>query len=851
MAKTNPTPEQEQNLSRAQKTTLAALSQIDEQQILQLTELTLPEIREIREEIARVLPAGNLPAMIVSSLTQIKGRKVNPERARKDINTLMRGIQLLPQGLFGVLIGGPSLILYTYQKILQLAGKDASSAFPQGTWQFYLEFGLREDTARHANETIGFQARFPGEDNIAARATAWGCTAMDLIYQYDDLLATDWRERVMLRIVVQASREAKLADKPPFSTLIKDWNKARPYHCPPNRADYLRYRLETFEVFLQSRLQKLSQDIQTNIREQYAARQQTELSDFQQQMTILSALTPDQHQEHKTPIPLWRAALGFVWKGHTYMLPACQRNTEGSPLCYPPDSGAQAIPLYAREEGVCDAQGNVLETDRGGHVWYLNSKKPLGNLRPPTRETIYGWIQAIMNNPPNTQASELDLLLVECPRNAQQHLREILPETTKTDLAILRRAPIIINWDKQTHKLLSYIRRGHRGIGDHALTIFNAGKSIVFDQSHIFFDGMWGMATSEIATEQAIKHYQKLIQSTPTQQTAALSALKLSGIEKLANQTRKYQRRNEAAAESLTVNLRNVSELRRRLKERGVRLTINDLLLLHRVRYAQQYSLSETVKKELLELQNRAKRPKYNAVRQTIEQNIAHSQETNPAMLIPMDASNVTPQERLYPTTFRNPITDLPEVYTTAMDSYHAYQENHTPQAWDNFQEKRKQLLSTLNYFGEFLDALKGLTMRGESSANVTLRLLGHLPPAMQHMLDQIPQKIGVLNEVVKGNEVFSNVGRVARGSTLNRFISAKDDGVTKELVWGILTNDKGRMHISLRDFRPFIPMLLEMGEPQLADLLARDYLDGYVDSFNNFISELSGIVAKQATIKN
>jgi hypothetical protein len=90
-------------------------------------------------------------------------------------------------------------------------------------------------------------------------------------------------------------------------------------------------------------------------------------------------------------------------------------------------------------------------------------------------------------------------------------------------------------------------------------------------------------------------------------------------------------------------------------------------------------------------------------------------------------------------------------------------------------------------------------------------------------------------------------VGRVAPGATLTRFISAKDDGETKELVWGILTDDQGRMQISLRDFRPFVPMLLALGEAPLADLLAQDYLESYVEGFNRFLAELETVVVERS----
>ena len=160
-----------------------------------------------------------------------------------------------------------------------------------------------------------------------------------------------------------------------------------------------------------------------------------------------------------------------------------------------------------------------------------------------------------------------------------------------------------------------------------------------------------------------------------------------------------------------------------------------------------------------------------------------------------------------------------------------------------------RKMLAYLQAFGELLNTLKAVTMRGESFNTATLRMLAHLPSSMQNLLDQIPQRISVLNEIIKGTEVFSNVGRVAPNSSLSRFSSARDDGETKQLIWGFLTDDKGTMHITLRDFRPFVPLLLQLRDPPgqaLADLLARDYLQVYVQDFNRFIDQLSTFVASE-----
>jgi hypothetical protein len=106
-------------------------------------------------------------------------------------------------------------------------------------------------------------------------------------------------------------------------------------------------------------------------------------------------------------------------------------------------------------------------------------------------------------------------------------------------------------------------------------------------------------------------------------------------------------------------------------------------------------------------------------------------------------------------------------------------------------------------------------------------------------MLDQVPAKIDVLNDVVKGREVFSNVGAVAPTSTLRRFMTAKDDNEQKTLAWGVITDSLGVMHISLRDFRPHVRALQSCERMDLAVRIAQDYLDAYAHGLNRFVQDL------------
>jgi hypothetical protein len=356
---------------------------------------------------------------------------------------------------------------------------------------------------------------------------------------------------------------------------------------------------------------------------------------------------------------------------------------------------------------------------------------------------------------------------------------------------------------------------------------------------------MWGLAVAEILTDSAIHWYRRAAKARAVE-APVRAPLALSVPAKVQASINAQAHRGEASAESSAVDSKQLLRLRQWLGQRGVRLTVNDILLLYRFFHAMRYEPSHLTHQAVQELQNRSHTPPAKAALESITATLSRYKGMNPALLIPMDGSNVSPRERVFPTTFRNPLTEIQDRFATALQSYHHYLAHPKRENWPAFDQARRELLAYLKAFGELLDALKAVTMRGESFNTATIRLLGHLPPTMQHLLDQVPQHIGVLNDIIKGNEVFSNVGRVAPGTSLSRFISAKDDGESKELVWGVLTDDEGKLHISLRDFRPFVPLLMAMRETALADMLVQDYLESYVRGLNEFVARLNGIITAQ-----
>ena len=166
------------DFERATQETANNLQKVTKSQALRrLTKLSLPELDAVVDLVSKIIPAGNVPGMILSGLTRISGNQVQPQKARQDINILFKEVNLFfERAKFSAVFGGPAAVIWGYQNLLRLAGKDPESAFPEGIWQFYVDYALREDTARHANETNGFDKLLNKNKIVLSdtdRLTAW------------------------------------------------------------------------------------------------------------------------------------------------------------------------------------------------------------------------------------------------------------------------------------------------------------------------------------------------------------------------------------------------------------------------------------------------------------------------------------------------------------------------------------------------------------------------------------------------------------------------------------------------------------------------------------------------------
>lgn len=764
-----------------------------------LSRLTLPEIDAVVDLVSRIVPAGNVPGVILNGLARLAGRRPPAERVRRDVALLFQGVeQIIDKAIFGAVFAGPAAVIWGYQNLLKLAGKDAADAFPEGTWQFYLDYALREDTARHANETHGFDTALNQHGvrlSETDRITAWVMAAIHCLHSYQALLENEWRERVYTTLLTDLT--CKEPDAAHYSQLYQTWQKQLPYRRGQDATaveSYPYYRRIRFDRFLHAAMADLAPAVYTAWQQAIAEQEAVALPAYQQQMSILTYLDPGLYGEVRTPIPLSHAQVCVIYQGHYYLLPACMPGTSD-----PADVAA-------------------------------------------VRTQVATLLSVPVQGPPVQLRA-----LAELKRSAFSRVRGMLSPALREDLDRLRLAPIVLSFDAHRPELpLARLRQAERGVGDHPLTILDTGQTFVFDQSHILFDGAWGAALAEIVTNEALAWAVYLSAQPPatpsgTRPYSPTLRLEPHDVTLIADLPRVTQ---EASAETEAVNLKTLLALRKLFRSRNdlIRLTVNDLLVLYRAIHAHRYEPDPGLIAELDDLS-------HNPATQSIAEaalDALYGGRTSPAILIPIDASQRSPRDRLYPMTFVVPLIelDLLALHARAIQTLEGYRGagDERNLAYQEFDELQRTYLAALAGFGAVLSRAKDVAMAGESVSVGTIKLLAHMPMSLQRLLDQIPGKLDMLNDIIKGREVFSNVGVVAPTSTLVRFITAKDDNERKTLAWGVVTDARGLMHISLRDFRPHVGMLYAIGRGDLADRIAQDYLDQYAQGMNRYVLELHRI---------
>ena len=711
-------------------------------------------------------------------------------------------MNLRDRAVIGTVYAGPATLLRAYQQLLKLAGKKTETAFPEGIWQFYVDYALRDDTARHTCETHGFDTFLQTQQvplTECDRLTAWVMTAVTCLHQYPHLLKNEWRERVYTHTLWQ------ITQNPDHAALYRQWETSRPYAADRSAHqddNFPAYREHVFDQFLETVLQPLPEQQQQAWQTAVSTSQAAGLAAYQQQMSILAYLEPDSYGELRKAIPLEQAWVGLIYHGHYYLLPVCAA----------------------------------------------------GSQDPVDVALIRSQIAAIAAHSPTEENNTILQGLSTVKRYALPSLRRKFSPLLQQKLALLRQAPIWINADRRPHDLpLAAIRQAERGIGDHPLTIFMTDQTAVFDLSHIFFDGTWGAALAEILTNEAINWAAalgSLPEVVPEDKRPFPFILLWQPADKQAIDQAPHVA-VEVTAENSAINLAAIRELRQRFKHYPIlqQLTVNDIMLLYRAIHAIAYRPAADI---VARLHKEQQSPETSTAAATALNAIQTVYTSNPAILIPVDASRRTPRDRVTPMTFEVPLQNLDIVNRhqqtlAALANYERAARNRTI-AYDQFDKLQRTYLGTLAGLGEVLSRAKERARKGDSFSMYNIKLLAYLPTTMQRLLDNIPNHFDGINDAIKGREVFSNVGVVAPSSSLTRFITAKDDNEKKELAWAVLTDAQETMYLSLRDFRPHVAQLTAVNRQSLATEITTDLLNSYANGLNQFVQDLLRITAAAQT---
>ena len=148
------TPQNRKYAEASLKTANSLRSVAQSDEVTNLTPLTLPEIDAVVNVVSDILPAGNVPSIILSNLVSSQERWPQPDTVKRDIHLLYQGLeQTFDRLKHGAKFAGPAAVLWGYQNLLKLAGKETERSFPEGYGSSTSTTPFAKTSATHRRNT--------------------------------------------------------------------------------------------------------------------------------------------------------------------------------------------------------------------------------------------------------------------------------------------------------------------------------------------------------------------------------------------------------------------------------------------------------------------------------------------------------------------------------------------------------------------------------------------------------------------------------------------------------------------------------------------------------------------------
>lgn len=699
-------------------------------------------------------------------------------------------------------------------------------------FQAFAKKALRDDAARFSVECVWSTDRhqtakhralgaarganiYPSPALHGETSLLAGCifTVAQLLYHYADLLACEWDNRMYARDLASSVLSGQ-AGASPLQTIGR-------VSIEPSAemfADLAAY-VRAYERALEERRQRCAQLFAHSgydaALQAHMGRRERDLPAYQRQMSLLQSLRPGRHGDVPVPIPIDKLSIA-VRKGNRYVL----------------------IPVYMPEQG-----------------------RATGSYRMISREEIRGYAEYIGGLPDEGPLS-LNPSLPRILRRYQHGVRKRYSPEALTELEVLASAPVVINWNiHDASRNLSLIRQTQRGGNDQPLTLIRTERGVVCDFSHILFDGLWASSVAHYVTHfttsitnseledtvAAAKEPPFLDVPADRQEESSPSAViaarpdrartvqlerDVDNKEREATHTDKLV--HEVSAELGGIELKSLTASLQLMNLHGVTITLNDLLLLARMLHAKTYKPSMDVEQALASLTE----PKEaQSAARLWRKRMEVERQCPPALLIPIDATERDPKERLYMTSIRP--NDLPKGLLEQLA-----QLLHPRSATTNsFPTIMRGVNERLAETGLIFRKKFNLARQGRSFSTKASRLFVASPYPMRDAGDWVTEQVKGLRTRVKGDELFSNLGQMPPWSTATRFMSARSSGKAQQRVWGIMTDNRQQLMITLRDFHPFTVMLIRNGQGHLAASILQDYLNAFGDTLLLLAQRLASLL--------
>lgn len=713
-------------------------------------------------------------------------------------------------------------------------------------------------SAYHVIENTAFQNKISADISNIDFATAWVSQIITVLFEYQQFLENEWIEYTLLRLIDDAVADSvitrhvfdevgKMIDEKSaefietrrmvleesqeeidleilqnkqalgVNEVKKRWAKNCPYARPlqHRHKKYTTYRREVFLAFLEKEGLRLPRQIGAYVWGKFYENKTQNLAQFKADRNILTNLSFENKETKQKKIPLWKAKIGFCLGGQYYLIDVAYRDERGRLLAFvpgkPDDSGEPLVLIETENGKVVDQQGRAIVVEQDGTI---EIQSPSGitrkkQLRPTPNSIIKSIISAIIyeNKILNGQKNETQL--------ASAKLKDV---------------PITLNWDTQSTRssLLNIISAGKQKDMP-SISLFKTSRAMQCAMHPMFFSPISGALFFRYLNFEAISGYQNLLKRNIVMQNN--SNIVLTRLVEKIETSKERHALLELSAEAKGIRQNYVSSAIKNLEKYKIIATNSDLILIYLTIAHQQYKTKVAVQRNIAKLRLNQNEALVEAI-----ENMWRDARKKPNTIIWLQNTLGSALDgAIYPQLFRNINVDFSEKYDDLLKQMEVSQKKEKVAVLDS---PKKDFLRTLNQSLAYLKMLKQIVRQKQNPSSAALSVLVAFSNDTA-AIKLLPTEFGGTTIMKTPYELFSMIGDIVPVKFTSRMMPARENNVSRPLIWSVVLQLGGEYTLILRDSRQPVVDLANAGYEKEAQLITQDTLDVFVSGFNRFMEIL------------